>query len=69
VGAEVVGGGTNIEVKVYQDGYTRTYSALYANRQYGNGMRIMVLTKADYRDEDKNTGLVTSSGILADVVY
>lgn len=69
VGAEVVGGGTNIEVKVYQDGYTRTYSALYANRQYGNGMRVMVLTKADYRDEDKNTGLVTSSGVLADVTY
>lgn len=62
VGAEVVGGGTNIEVKVYQDNYTRTYSALYANKQYGNGMRIMVLTKADYRDEDTNTGLNTSDG-------
>lgn len=71
VGAEVVGGGTNIEVKVYQDGYTRTYTAVYANRQYGNGMRIMVLTKADYRDEDKNTGLVTSnvSVVLDDIIY
>lgn len=64
VGAEVVGGGTNITVKVYQDGYTRTYSAIYANKQYGNGMRIMVLTKADYRDEDNNTGLVTSDGSI-----
>lgn len=62
VGAEVVGGGTSITVKVYQDTYTRKYSALYSNRQYGNGMRIMVLTEADYRDEDNNVGIELSAG-------
>jgi hypothetical protein len=55
VGAEVVGGGTNIKVKVYSDNYERTYSALYANKQYGGGMRIMVLTAANSDDESKNT--------------
>lgn len=62
VGAEVVGAGTEITVKVYQDTYNRTYSAVYSNKQYGNGMRIMMLTKADYRDENTNTGLAITSG-------
>lgn len=72
VGAEVVGGGTTITVKVYQDTYNRTYSALYSNRQYGNGMRIMVLTSADFRDESNNVGidLTSVSGVpLVNKVY
>lgn len=57
VGAEVAGAGTNIEVKVYNDASTRTYTAMYANRQYGNGMRIMMLTKATETDEETQTGI------------
>lgn len=68
VGAEVVGGGTNIKVKVYSDNYERTYSALYANKQYGNGMRIMVLTAANSDDESKNTEIRHNNPML-DYVY
>jgi hypothetical protein len=57
VGAEVAGVGTNIAVKVYNDTQTRTYTAMYANQQYGNGMRIMMLTKATETDEGLQTGI------------
>lgn len=68
VGAEVVGGGTNIKVKVYSDNYQRTYSALYANKQYGGGMRIMVLTAANSDDESKNTE-IRHNHLMQDHIY
>lgn len=51
VSARVVGPGTNITVRVYDetDGsgnpIYRQYTSLYATERYGSGMRIMVLTK------------------------
>ena len=65
VGAEVVGSGTNINVKVYNDSYTRTYTAFFANRQYGNGMRIMVLTSAHFSDENNNAGVIITDQSVA----
>jgi len=47
VAAEVVGPGTSINVKVYNEASNRTYTALYANDQFGKGMRLMVLTAAN----------------------
>lgn len=57
VGAEVAGVGTNIVVRVYNDTQNRTYTAMYANQQYGNGMRIMMLTAASETDEETQTGI------------
>lgn len=52
VGAEVIGPGTSINVTVYNETVSsqpvqRTYTALYANNEYGVGMRLMVLTAAN----------------------
>ena len=52
VGAEVIGPGTTINVKVYNETNNRSYTALYSNKQFGTGMRLMVLTAADSADED-----------------
>lgn len=60
VGAEVAGPGTSITVKVYNDVNTRTYMAMYANKQYGNGMRIMMLVQANETDEIAQSGISTA---------
>lgn len=60
VGAEVAGPGTSITVKVYNDVNTRTYMAMYANKRYGNGMRIMMLVAADEADEIAQSGINTA---------
>lgn len=52
VGAEVIGPGTTINVKVYNEANNRSYTALYSNKQFGTGMRLMVLTAANSADED-----------------
>lgn len=53
VGAEVVGPGTKINVTVYGETIdSRQYTALYSNKQYGTGMRLMALTKASSAEED-----------------
>lgn len=57
VGSEVVGHGTKIRVKVYQDSQTREYTAMYGNLPNGQGMKIMILTDAADVDEDTNSGL------------
>jgi len=54
VGAEVVGPGTAINVKVYGETNNRTYTALYSNERYGKGMRLMALTAANSSDEDSH---------------
>lgn len=54
VGAEVVGPGTAINVKVYGETNNRTYTALYANQRFGKGMRLMALTAANSSDEDSH---------------
>ena len=69
VGAEVAGAGTSITVKVYNDVYTRTYTAMFTNRQYGKGMRIMMLTAADENDEVSNTGIDYITGAIDDIIY
>lgn len=51
VGAEVMGGGTSITVRVYGETGDRKYQAIYGNRPYGNGMRIMVLVESDNVNE------------------
>ena len=52
VGAEVIGPGTTINVTVYGESInSRQYTALYSNKQYGTGMRLMVLTKASAAEE------------------
>lgn len=51
VGAEVIGAGTSINVRVYGETVDRTYTALYSNNPFGTGMRIMVLTAAGDADE------------------
>lgn len=50
VSARVVGAGTRIIVRVYDETYNdkpmyREYTALYATERNGNGMRLMVLTR------------------------
>lgn len=65
VGAEVVGGGSVIDVNVYGETTKRTYTAAYASRQYGTGMRIMVLTSADETTEDSHIQVVDSVTITA----
>jgi len=57
VGADVVGGGTKINVYVYGETKPRTYTAAYATRQYGTGMRIMVLTDGHDDVEDEHLRL------------
>ena len=52
VGADVVGGGTQIKVFVYGETKPRTYTAAYATKEYGTGMRIMVLTDGHDDVED-----------------
>lgn len=47
VGAEVIGAGTSISVNVYNETPTRTYTALYSNRAFGTGMRLVALTAAN----------------------
>lgn len=73
VGSEVVGHGTKIRVKVYNDTQTREYTAMYGNLPYGQGMKIMILTDASYLDESINTGLTINSNAnvlaLDDRVY
>jgi hypothetical protein len=54
VGAEVVGPGTSINVKVYGETNNRTYTALYSNERFGKGMRLMALTAANSSDEDSH---------------
>lgn len=54
VSAEVVGAGTSIDVTVYGEAATRTYTAVYANQQYGTGMRLMVLTSCSKTIEDSH---------------
>lgn len=54
VGAEVIGPGTTINVKVYNEANTRSYTALYSNKQFGTGMRLMALTAANSSDEDSH---------------
>jgi len=51
VGAEVIGPGTSINVKVYNESTDRQYTALYANMPYGVGMRLMVLTQGNATTE------------------
>jgi hypothetical protein len=65
VGAEVVGGGSVIDVKVYGESTPRTYTAAYATRQYGTGMRIMVLTAADEATEDSHVQIQDSVTVTA----
>jgi hypothetical protein len=48
VAAEVVGAGTSVLVNVYNEPYQREYTALYATERFGQGMRLMVLTKTGY---------------------
>ena len=43
VSADVVGAATEIDVTVYGEALPRTYHALYPNKAYGTGMRLMVL--------------------------
>ena len=69
VGAEVAGAGTSISVKVYQDIYTRTYTAMFTNIQYGKGMRIMMLTAANSSDEKTNTGIDYDATIVNNPLY
>jgi len=69
VGAEVAGAGTSITVKVYQDTYTRTYRAMFTNKQYGKGMRIMMLTAANDADEQTNTGVNYTGTIINNPIY
>jgi len=54
VGAEVMGGGTSITVRVYGETADRKYTAVYGNRPYGNGMRIMVLTASAEANETRS---------------
>jgi hypothetical protein len=61
VGADVVGGGTKIQVYVYGETKPRTYTAAYATRQYGTGMRIMVLTDGHDDVEDSHIRLAEGS--------
>ena len=61
VGSEVVGHGTKIRVKVYNDTQTREYTAMYGNLPYGQGMKIMILTDAEDVDENSSSGLPLSS--------
>ena len=70
VGADVVGGGTKINVYVYGETKPRTYTAAYATRQYGTGMRIMVLTDGHDDVEDSHIKLpegAQSANIVANV--
>jgi hypothetical protein len=60
VGAEVIGGGTVIDVNVYDEPSPRTYTAAYATMQYGTGMRLMVLTAANSAVEDSHVYLPDS---------
>ena len=60
VGAEVIGGGTVIDVNVYNEPSARTYTAAYATMQYGTGMRLMVLTAANSAVEDSHVYLPDS---------
>lgn len=69
VGAEVAGAGTSITVKVYQDTATRTYTAMFTNKQYGKGMRIMMLTAADENDEVANTGIDYINQPIVNIPY
>lgn len=57
VGAEVIGGGTMIDVTVYNEPDTRTYTAAYSTMQYGTGMRLMVLTAGNSVVEDSHVYL------------
>ena len=54
VSAEVIGAGTGIDVTVYNEAETRTYTAVYANQQYGTGMRLMLLTACSKGIEDSH---------------
>lgn len=54
VGAEVIGGGSVIEVNVYGEQYPRKYVAGYATNKFGTGMRVMVLSEANEIDEDSH---------------
>ena len=54
VSAEVIGAGTSIDVNVYNEAETRRYTAVYANQQYGTGMRLMVLTAVSKTIEDSH---------------
>jgi hypothetical protein len=54
VSAEVIGAGTSIDVTVYSEAETRTYTAVYANQQYGTGMRLMLLTACSKAIEDSH---------------
>lgn len=68
VGAEVIGGGTVIDVNVYNETSPRTYTAAYATMQYGTGMRLMVLTAANSAVEDSHVYLPDSvNSITANV--
>lgn len=72
VGSEVVGHGTKIRVKVYNDTQTREYTAMYGNLPNGQGMKIMILTDASSTDENTNTGLTINSTtvpVLDDTQY
>jgi hypothetical protein len=57
VGAEVIGGGTMIDVTVYNEPATRTYTAAYSTMQYGTGMRLMVLTASNSAVENSHVYL------------
>lgn len=70
VGADVVGGGSQIKVFVYGETKPRTYTAAYATKEYGTGMRIMVLTDGhDDVEDDHNyfPGGVQTANIVANV--
>jgi hypothetical protein len=54
VSAAVIGAGSEIQVTVYGESTPRTYTALYANKQNGTGMRLMVLTKCSDASEDSH---------------
>lgn len=73
VGSEVVGHGSKIRVKVYNDVNTREYTAMYGNLPYGQGMKFMILSDISDADEDAISGLSMSSAIivsnLQDFVY
>lgn len=68
VSARVVGPGTTITVRVYDETddqgnpIYRQYTSLYATERYGSGMRVMVLTKVGV---DKNDPTDTSPAAIA----
>ena len=68
VSARVVGPGTSITVRVYDETddqgnpIYRQYTSLYATERYGSGMRVMVLTRVGV---DKNDPTDTSPAAIA----